>query len=100
MTQLHDLVLPVDGRDRLEGENAPPSEQPSAQDDLVGIVGVTLVPNVIEAPAGSPLLGQDEVALGRGKQPTDLAPVSQLTLGCSSVLHPRKAQLPDGLFTS
>jgi hypothetical protein len=31
--QQHGLVLPVDGRDRLEGENEPPSEQSSAHDD-------------------------------------------------------------------
>ena len=86
--QQHGLVLPVDGRDRLERKNAPLPEQPSAYDDLVGIVGVTLVANVIDAPARAPLFVQDEVALGRGKQPAKLAPISQLTVGaCSAVLH-------------
>jgi hypothetical protein len=81
--QQHGLVLPVDGRDRLEGKNAPLPE-PSAYDDLIGIVGVTLVANVIEAPAAAPLLVQDEVALGRGKQPAKLALLSQLNLGACS----------------
>lgn len=74
--QQHGLALPVDGGDRLEGENVPPSEQPSAHDDLVGMVGVALVANVIEAREGASLLVQDEVALGRGKQAADLAPLS------------------------
>lgn len=60
--QRHSLVFPVDGGDRLEGKSAPLPEEPSAYDDLVGIVGVTLAANVIDAP----LLVQDEVALGRG----------------------------------
>jgi hypothetical protein len=34
-------------------ESAPLPEQPSAHNDLVGIVGVKLVANVIEAPAGA-----------------------------------------------
>jgi hypothetical protein len=74
--QPHGLVLPVNGRDRLERENVPPSEQPSARDDLVGMVGVALIANVIEAPEGAPRLVQDAVAGGRGKQPADLAPLS------------------------
>ena len=74
--QQHGLVLPVDGRDRLEGENEPPSEQPSAHDELVGIVGVAFVANVIEAREGAPLFVQNEVALARGKQSADLAPLS------------------------
>jgi hypothetical protein len=52
--QQHGLVFPVDGRDRREGKNAPLPEQPSAYDELVGIVGVTLVANVIDASAGRP----------------------------------------------
>jgi len=74
--QQHGLVLPVNGRDRLERENVLPSEQPSAHDDLVGMVGMALIANVIEAPEGASLLVQDAVALGRGKQPADLAPLS------------------------
>jgi hypothetical protein len=74
--QQHYFVLAVDGRDRFEGENEPPAEQSSAHDELVGIVGVAFVANAIEAREGAPLLVQDEVALGRGKQPADLAPLS------------------------
>jgi len=61
-------------------ESVPPSEQPSAHDDLVGTVGVALVANVIDAPEGTPLLVQDQVAPGRGKQTADLAPLSELIL--------------------
>jgi hypothetical protein len=50
--QQYGLVLPVDGRDRFEGENKSPSEQSSAHDELVGIVGVAFVVNVIEAREG------------------------------------------------
>jgi hypothetical protein len=74
--QQHGLDHPVDGRYRLEGENEPPSEQSSAHDELVGIVGVALVANMIEAREGARLLVQVEVALGRGKQSPDLAPLS------------------------
>jgi hypothetical protein len=62
--QQHGLVLSVDGRDCLEGENKSPSEQSSAHDELVGIVGVAFVANVIEAREGAGLLVQDEVAIG------------------------------------
>ena len=74
--QLHGLVLGVDGHDRLDGENERPSQQPSADDELVGIVGVAFVANVIEAREGAPRFVENEVALGRGKQPADLAPLS------------------------
>ena len=78
--QEHGFVLAVDGRDRFEGENEPPSEQSSAHDELVGMVGVAFVANVVEAREGAPLLVQDEVARGRGKQPAGLAPLSKLIL--------------------
>jgi hypothetical protein len=42
----------------------------------VSLDSVALIANVIEAPEGALLLVQDEVALGRGKQPADLAPLS------------------------
>jgi hypothetical protein len=74
--QLHGLVLPVDGRDCLEGKNEPPPEQPPAHDELVGIVSVAFVANVIEAREGASLLVQDDVAFGRGKQPAELGPLS------------------------
>jgi hypothetical protein len=84
--QEYGLVLPVNGRDRFEREDVPPSERPAAHDDLVGMVGVALIANVIEAPEGAALLVEDEVALGRRKQPADLAPLSQLTLAARFTL--------------
>jgi hypothetical protein len=87
-THQHGLVLPVNVRDHLERENVPPSEQSSAHDNLVGVVGVTLIANVIDPPEGAPLLVQDDVALSRSKQPAELAPLSWLTLGARfAVLH-------------
>ncbi len=67
--QQYGLVLSVDGCDRLEGENERSSAQPSAHDELVGVVGVAFVANAIEACEGAPLRVQNEVALGRGEQP-------------------------------
>jgi hypothetical protein len=74
--QQYGLVPSVDGRDRLEGKNEPSSEQPSAHDEVVGVVGVAFVANVIEACEGAPLRVQNEAALGRGEQPADLALLS------------------------
>jgi hypothetical protein len=88
-TQQHCLVSPIDGGNSLEGERPPSSEQSSAHNDLVGIVGVTLVANVIEASARTSVRVPDDIALGGREQPTDLTPVSRVTLDCSELLHVR-----------
>jgi hypothetical protein len=76
----HSLVLPVNGGDRLERENVPVLKQASGarRSRRGGRRGAGSERD--RGARRASLLVQDELALGRGKQPAGLAPFSELTL--------------------
>jgi hypothetical protein len=85
--------LPLsDFRHRAEGEDSPPSreETATADDDLVGVVGVPLVADVIQPPEVRAVAGEHSVAPGDGEEPTEfrLCPVAPLVP--ATLLHGRE----------
>jgi hypothetical protein len=70
----HDAPLPRPHRlNRTKGNGPPPREQAaSANDDLVGMVGVPLVANVVEPAEVRAVTCHHSVPLGGGEQATEL----------------------------
>jgi hypothetical protein len=75
--------LPLsDFRHRAEGEDTPPprEETATADDDLVGVIGVPHVADVIQPPELRAVTRKHSVAPGDGEEPTEfrLCPVAPL----------------------
>jgi len=65
--------------DRAEGKSAAPlrRQRTAANDDLVGVIGVALAPNVIEPADGRTVARHHSVAHGSGQQATEFRLPSQ-----------------------
>jgi hypothetical protein len=89
----HNRPLPLfDFRDRAEGEDTPPpcEETATADDDLVGVIGVPHVADVIQPPEVRAVTREHSVASGDGEEPAEFRLCPVAPLAAATLLHERE----------
>ena len=89
----HNRPLPLfDFRDRAEGEDTPPpcDETATADDDLVGVIGVPHVADVIQPPEVRAVAREHSVASGDGEEPAEFRLCPVAPLAAATLLHERE----------
>ena len=89
----HNRAVPLsDFRHRAEGEDTPPprEETATADDDLVGVVGVPHVADVIQPPEVRAVACEHSVAPGDGEAPAEFRLCPVVPLAPATLLHERE----------
>ena len=89
-TAHHDRLLPLyDVRHRAEREDTPPprEETATADDDLVGVIGVPHVADVIQPPEVRAVAREHSVAPGDGEEPAEFRLRPAAPLAPATLLH-------------
>jgi hypothetical protein len=90
---LDNRTVPLsDLRHRAEGEDTPPprEETATADDDLVGVIGVPHVADVIQPPEVRAVAREHSVASGDGEEPAEFRPSPVAPLAPASLVHGRE----------